>query len=207
MPNFQSYLMPLWNDTDPDGHTLALSYIATPPNHGTASVSGNMILYTPNAGYSGTDTVTYLVSDGNGGTATAVVTITVTTPGEGGVGGGGSESPKIRGRVFHDLNENDVYDSASDILFGTSVQVKLLNSSNIVVATTWTMSGLYEFTNVATGSYKIQIVLPTGYEFVLQDQGDDGTDSDVDSTGTSILFFFDAEDEDDDILDAGLRVE
>ena len=39
--------------------------IVTPPTNGTASVSGaNNIIYTPNAGFDGTDTLTYNGSDG-----------------------------------------------------------------------------------------------------------------------------------------------
>ena len=35
------------------------------------------IAYTPNANFNGTDTLTYVISDGNGGTDTAIVVITV----------------------------------------------------------------------------------------------------------------------------------
>ena len=65
--------------TDPEGD--ALSYgIAAGPANGTAAIdpqSGTWT-YTPDAGYSGGDSVSYQVSDGNGGSDTVNVSITVT---------------------------------------------------------------------------------------------------------------------------------
>jgi VCBS repeat-containing protein len=67
----------LLNDSDVDGDTLTAS-IATLPAFGTATVSANGALsYTPNANFCGPDSLTYAISDGNGGTASATVTITV----------------------------------------------------------------------------------------------------------------------------------
>lgn len=66
------------NDSDPDGDPLTIIQ-ATLPENGTltptADVQGG--IYTPNAGFTGTETLTYTVSDGKGGSATAVVTINV----------------------------------------------------------------------------------------------------------------------------------
>ena len=67
----------LANDSDPDGDTLTIAAVE-PPANGTASVSGNRIVYTPNPGFSGTDRFVYTIKDGRGGTASAAVTITVT---------------------------------------------------------------------------------------------------------------------------------
>ena len=64
------------NDEDIDGDTLTVTQVTDPPN-GTASVAGNIVHYTPDAGFSGTDTFSYTISDGNGGTDTAAVTVTV----------------------------------------------------------------------------------------------------------------------------------
>lgn len=49
-----------------------------PAVHGTASVVGDQVTYVPDAGWSGTETLTYTVQDGSGTTATAVVVIVVT---------------------------------------------------------------------------------------------------------------------------------
>ena len=67
----------LANDSDPDGDTLTITSVEDPDN-GTAVISGGQIIYTPDAGFVGTDTFTYTISDGNGGTATATETVTVT---------------------------------------------------------------------------------------------------------------------------------
>ncbi|HEX5121880.1 MAG TPA: Ig-like domain-containing protein [Rhodanobacteraceae bacterium] len=67
----------LANDSDPDGNPLSISTV-TAPAHGTATISGTSIVYTPAAGYSGPDTFNYTISDGRGGSATASVAVTVT---------------------------------------------------------------------------------------------------------------------------------
>ncbi|MDB2607172.1 Ig-like domain-containing protein, partial [Zobellia sp.] len=63
------------NDGDEDALTVS---VTSGPTNGTATVSGNTIVYTPNSGYNGADTIGYTVNDGNGGTATATVSVTVT---------------------------------------------------------------------------------------------------------------------------------
>ncbi len=66
----------LANDTDADGDPLTITSI-TQPSKGTAVISGNRIIYTPNAGNcgAGADSFNYTVSDGKGGTATATVNV------------------------------------------------------------------------------------------------------------------------------------
>jgi large repetitive protein len=69
-------IAPLVNDTDPDGDPLRIT-AATAPN-GTVVINANgTITYTPRANFNGTDTITYTISDGNGGFSTAVVIVTV----------------------------------------------------------------------------------------------------------------------------------
>ncbi|HRK23386.1 MAG TPA: Ig-like domain-containing protein [Beijerinckiaceae bacterium] len=68
------------NDSDPDGDIVSHS-LTTNPSHGTVTLNSNgTFTYTPNTGYTGTDTFTYTSNDGNGGTDTATVTITVSGP-------------------------------------------------------------------------------------------------------------------------------
>ncbi|MCK5918690.1 MAG: tandem-95 repeat protein [Cocleimonas sp.] len=67
------------NDTDADpGDILTLTSISD-PSFGSVIQNGNTITYTPEAGSSGTDTFTYIVSDANGHEATATVTIIIHT--------------------------------------------------------------------------------------------------------------------------------
>ncbi len=54
--------------------------ITTAPLHGTATVSGTTISYTPAPGYSGTDSLAYTASNTGGVSAPATVSITVTPP-------------------------------------------------------------------------------------------------------------------------------
>ncbi|MCC6595427.1 MAG: tandem-95 repeat protein [Rhodanobacteraceae bacterium] len=66
----------LANDTDPDGDDLAVVAVGTPAN-GSTAISGGSVVYTPAAGYIGSDSFSYMVSDGHGGDASATVTIQV----------------------------------------------------------------------------------------------------------------------------------
>lgn len=67
--------------SDPNaGDVLSFAQLSNPA-HGTVSMNADgSYTYTPNAGFAGTDTFTYQVSDGKGGTATATETITITPP-------------------------------------------------------------------------------------------------------------------------------
>jgi large repetitive protein len=67
----------LANDSDADGNPLTIT-AATSPN-GTVMINPDGTLtFRPNANFNGPTTITYTVSDGQGGTATATVAVTVT---------------------------------------------------------------------------------------------------------------------------------
>lgn len=74
----------LANDLDPDNDPLTISSVSN-ARFGTAVNSGLNITYTPNNGFVGSDSFTYVVTDGKGGEAIGAVTVTV-----GGQGGGGT---------------------------------------------------------------------------------------------------------------------
>ncbi|AGL21292.1 Ig-like domain-containing protein [Actinoplanes sp. N902-109] len=68
----------LANDTDVNtGQKLTISTVGKPA-HGTATIVDGKVRYVPDPGWTGTDTFTYVVSDGNGGTATGTVSVVVT---------------------------------------------------------------------------------------------------------------------------------
>jgi lysophospholipase L1-like esterase len=70
---------PLENDTDPEADSLSLlSTVA--PSHGRIFTDHNNLTYVPDAGFSGTDTFAYTVSDSHGATDTAYITVTVSIP-------------------------------------------------------------------------------------------------------------------------------
>ncbi|NHQ93856.1 putative Ig domain-containing protein, partial [Janthinobacterium lividum] len=54
--------------------------VASAASHGTATVNGTSISYTPAAGYAGADSFSYTASNGAGTSAQAIVTITVSPP-------------------------------------------------------------------------------------------------------------------------------
>ncbi len=65
---------PLGSDVDGDGLTYA---VTTQPAHGSAAVTLQGLLYTPNADFFGTDSFTYTANDGSLTSASATVTVTV----------------------------------------------------------------------------------------------------------------------------------
>lgn len=67
----------LRNDSDPDGDRLRVQSFTRPSNGRVSRNSDGSLTYTPKRGYSGRDSFTYTVSDGNGGTDTATVRIRV----------------------------------------------------------------------------------------------------------------------------------
>ena len=65
---------PRTNDSDPNGTAMTITAHGS-ASHGTVSHTATAVTYTPTAGYAGTDTFTYAVSDG---IATTVGTVDVT---------------------------------------------------------------------------------------------------------------------------------
>jgi large repetitive protein len=68
----------LANDLDPD-HSLKLDTVTT-PDHGTATIVGNQVKYTPPADFTGVAKFSYTAVDGDGNHVTTTVTITVGAP-------------------------------------------------------------------------------------------------------------------------------
>ena len=66
----------LSNDVAGDG-TINSVTILSAPAHGTATLNGNNIVYTPNSSYTGSDSLTYKITDSNNKTANATVTVSI----------------------------------------------------------------------------------------------------------------------------------
>ncbi len=86
----------LLNDSDPDGDPLTVTSV-TQPSHGSVTVEGANLVYEPNEGFSGTDSFTYTVADGQGSSDTATVTVGVdpVVAGAGGTAGAASCSGRV----------------------------------------------------------------------------------------------------------------
>src|SRR5262245_15940924 len=67
----------LATDTHVAADTLTVTDVTQDANATTAINQDGGVTYTPNAGFFGSDSFTYTVSDGHGGTDTASVTVTV----------------------------------------------------------------------------------------------------------------------------------
>lgn len=62
------------------GGTATSVFVVTQGNDGTAAASGTSVTYTPNAGFSGSDSFTYTVTNAAGTSAAATVSVTVSPP-------------------------------------------------------------------------------------------------------------------------------
>ena len=104
----------LANDADPDGDTLAIGAVGG-AGHGTTVLNPDgTVTYTPDAGFDGTDTFTYVVRDPDGAEAEASVEIVVeaATGGEPGEGEPGGKD----GTVVYQLPGDHAVASAGDVI-------------------------------------------------------------------------------------------
>ena len=67
----------LTNDSDADGDPLTVTSVTQGSNGSVVINSDNTVTYTPTAGFTGSDSFTYTISDGKGGSSTATVSVNV----------------------------------------------------------------------------------------------------------------------------------
>ncbi|MEE4236019.1 MAG: tandem-95 repeat protein, partial [Anderseniella sp.] len=91
----------LANDTDVDRDTLTIAGVAQGTN-GSVVNNTTLVTYTPKSGFTGTDSFTYAISDGQGGSATATVTVTVEASGAVGISLS-AKGYKVKGQQYVDL--------------------------------------------------------------------------------------------------------
>ncbi|MEZ5039338.1 MAG: SdrD B-like domain-containing protein [Saprospiraceae bacterium] len=106
--------------------------------------------------------------------------------------------------VWEDLNGNGIQDDGDTGVEGVTVNLKD-ESGEVIETTTTGPDGSYSFTGLDPGTYSVQFVLPSGYQYSPLNIGDDALDSDADPaqngmTATTTL----ASGENDPTLDAGI---
>ncbi len=110
---------PMINDSDPDEDEISIASVTQPAN-GDSVIRGVRLIYSPNAGFSGTDSFQYTIEDSNGATATATVTLTVTSVNVAPVAVDDVAATAQRSPVTIDVVANDT-DANSDTLTVDSV--------------------------------------------------------------------------------------
>ncbi len=114
----------LANDSDVDGDNLLVSTVSS-PTYGTAVIDNNQVIYTPETNWSGNDSFTYTIVDGNGGSAQATVYVTVEAV---------NDAPVVSDIPDQTISEGETF---SDIVLDNYVN----DVDNADSEITWTYSG------------------------------------------------------------------
>ncbi len=123
----------LQNDSDPDSDPIQLIRIATAPRNGTAAIDGPLIVYTPLAGFLGTDSFVYEIGDGRGGFDSATVTITVSTqPNRNPVARNDTVTTSINAPILIDVLGNDIDPDGDALLFARFVSAPAHGAVNFL---------------------------------------------------------------------------
>ncbi|RYY22626.1 MAG: autotransporter domain-containing protein, partial [Sphingomonadales bacterium] len=126
--------------------------IGTAPAHGTTSIAGNVVTYTPTAGYFGADSFTVTATGPGGASAPATVTITIATPGAPVVANANATVPYNSSGTAIDLTAS-ITGVSSSIAIGTAPAHGTTSIAGNVVTYTPTAGyfGADSFTVTATG--------------------------------------------------------
>ncbi len=135
-------ILVLNNDSDIDGDTLIISEVSQPA-HGTATIDQNtQIIFTPAENWSGNDSFTYTISDGNGGTAQASVQVSVNAVNDAPVVSDIPDQTIDEGQTFISVNLNnyvsDVDNTSNEMTWSYSGNKELqvtIDASNIATVT------------------------------------------------------------------------
>lgn len=122
--------------SDPDNGDSHSFAIFTQPAHGSASVVGNQLVYTPATHYNGSDSFTFEAIDSGGLTVIGVATVTVTAVND----------PPVAAAGTLEVSENS---SATGVLVFTDVDSSTIASSLVAQGS----KGTATITNPATGAY------------------------------------------------------
>lgn len=146
------------DNTGPDvGETLTITNVDTSNAHGTVTIQGGQLLYSPAPGHVGGAEIVYTINDranGSGLTDTATVYITVVD----------FVSSDVSGHVYFDFNSNGVKDDGEWGIGGVRMSLTGTNAQGTPVnLTAWTDE---------TGFYKFDDVMPcqAGTAYLLSQQ-------------------------------------
>jgi VCBS repeat-containing protein len=150
----------LANDADVEGSPLTAT-IVTGAAHGTATVAASgSFTYTPATGFVGADSFTYRVRDGVLYSNPVTVSLTVLPV----------NAASVSGRLFHDLNQNGVFEPAAgeQLLTGRMVYADVDDNGVFNPSTEPSQitgaDGSFSFTGLRAGAIRISQVLPTGWK-------------------------------------------
>lgn len=150
--------------------------VSVEPQHGITTVSGTTISYTPNAGYSGSDSFSYTASNASGTSAAAIVSITVTAPSFNFSPAAGNLPEGLAGTVYEGATINASGGAEPYIYSVTAGSLPdglTLDASSGKIAGTPTKKASETFTisakdaNGASGSTNYRIVVSAAAEFVF----------------------------------------
>jgi DNA/RNA endonuclease G (NUC1) len=108
------------NDTDIDGDTPSLQSVGTAA-HGSVSIVDGQAQYSPSANFNGSDSFTYVVTDGHGGTATGTVNVTVNPINDAPSANGQSVTTNSNTPVGITLTGSDLETALANLNFAISV--------------------------------------------------------------------------------------
>ena len=94
------------NDDDVNGDTLAIDSFGQASN-GTVTQNNDILIYTPDANFNGTDSFNYTINDGNGNTDTATVFVTINAVNDNPIANNDAGSTDQDVPVIVDLVSND----------------------------------------------------------------------------------------------------
>jgi Ca2+-binding RTX toxin-like protein len=140
----------LGNDSDPEGEALTVTDTTEPLNGSVVINADGTVTYTPDAGFTGTDTFDYTITDPAGNESTATVTVVVEDP---------ADLPPV---ATDDANSTDV---------GTPVVIAVLANDSDPEGEALTVAGV---TDPANGSV---VINADGTVTYTPDAGFTGTDT------------------------------
>ncbi|MGK7947066.1 MAG: SdrD B-like domain-containing protein, partial [Microcystaceae cyanobacterium] len=112
--------------------------------------------------------------------------------------------------VFEDSNKNGIQDAGEAGIGGVVVNLldgngnAVLDGNGQEITTLTEADGSYSFTDLLPGEYQVEFVTPDGYDFTIQDVGNDALDSDADPTTGKTATVTLSSGQFDDTIDAGL---